>query len=29
VRLPRLRGVFYWTYALQFLAYAGARELLN
>jgi hypothetical protein len=29
VRLPRLRGAFYWAYALQFPVYAGARALLN
>jgi hypothetical protein len=28
VRVPRLRGAFYWAYALQFPAYAGARALL-
>ena len=28
-RLPRLRGAFYWAYALQFPVYAGARALLN
>ena len=26
--VPRLRGVFYWAYALQFPVYAGARALL-
>jgi hypothetical protein len=25
IRLPRLRGAFYWAYALQFPAFAGAR----
>lgn len=25
IRLPRLRGAFYWAYALQFPALAGAR----
>ena len=29
VNVPRLRGVFYWAYALQFPVYAGARMLLT
>lgn len=29
VRVPRLRGAFYWAYALQFPVYAGARALLQ
>ena len=28
LRIPRLRGAFYWAYALQFPVYAGARFLL-
>ena len=27
LRIPRLRGAFYWAYALQFPVYAGARYL--
>ena len=29
VRLPRLRGAFYWAYALQFPVFAGAQTLLD
>jgi len=28
LRVPRLRGAFYWAYALQFPVYAAARALL-
>jgi TraX protein len=28
VRLPRLRGAFYWAYALQFPVFAGMRVVL-
>ena len=28
LRIPRLRGAFYWAYVLQFPLYAGARFLL-
>ena len=29
LRVPRLRGAFYWAYALQFPAYAAARMVLT
>ena len=29
VRVPRLRGAFYWAYALQFPVYAAARTVLT
>jgi hypothetical protein len=25
IRVPRVRGAFYWAYALQFPVFAGAR----
>ena len=28
IRVPRLRGAFYWAYALQYPVYAAARALL-